>query len=136
DVDVLLGVLEEKNQPLSFRNAAAQVLGILGPDAAQAVGRLGQIIGNRDHGDARVTAAYTLGDIGVPARLELAARRAALKQDDVPLQVAAATALGEIFAGTDNATVIEALREAARSPHENVAAAASAALKKVQGAGK
>lgn len=133
DVDVLLGILEDKNQPIFFRNAAAQVLGIVGPEANKGVTRLGRILKNREDPGVRVLAAYALGEIGADAKTERANLLAALKDADPGLQVAAAYSLGEIFAGTRMTVpgLVPALQEAANSPEENVIAAARAALKKI-----
>jgi len=133
DVDVLLAIVEDKNQPVPFRGAAAQVIGLLGPEAAKAASRLGRVVADREQGDARILAAYALGEIGADARTELGALVTALREGAPALQIAAAFALGEI--GVGRAAVpglVEGLREAAVSTEENVAAAARAALKKIQ----
>src|SRR5262249_20197138 len=78
DVDVLLGIGEDKNQPVAFRGAAAQVLGLLGPEAAKASSRLGRVVADREQGDARILAAYALGEVGPDARGEIGALLSAL----------------------------------------------------------
>jgi HEAT repeat protein len=133
DVDVLLGIVEDKNQAVFFRNAAAQVLGLLGAEAKPAAARLGRILSSREDPGVRVLAAYALAEIGEGAKSQQDALLAALKDIDPGLRVAAAYALGEIFAGS-RMTVpgpVAALQEAANAAEENLAASARAALKKI-----
>ena len=79
------------------------------------------------------TAAQFRQTNGPDARGELGALVAALRQGAPPLQVAAAYALGEVGLGRATAAgLLEGLREAAASTDDNVAAAARAALKKIQ----
>src|SRR5262249_44154778 len=111
-----------------------QVLGLLGPEAAKAVGRLGRVVADREQGDARALAAYALGEVGPDARGELTSLLAALREGSPALQVAAAYALGEIFAANRRCGPgrVDGVRQAAASTEDNVAAAARAALKKIQ----
>jgi HEAT repeat protein len=138
DVNILLQLLEDKMQPAHFRHAAGQVLGIVGPEAVKATVRLGKVLGNaEDDAGVRALAAYALGDIGPPAKTELAALLAALKTPDVGIKAGAGYALGEIFQGMKKlpAELVPALELAAEHPDINVAEAAKAAIKKIKGKG-
>lgn len=133
DVDVLLAVIEDPSQELTFRNGAVQVLGIIGAEAAKGVPRLGRMLRQEEDANARVLAAYALAGIGPPARSEAGALADALKNSAASLQSATAYALGEIFHNmpATPANVREALEQAAATPDENVAETARSALKKL-----
>jgi HEAT repeat protein len=75
-----------------------------------------------------------LGEVGPDARGELTPLLASLREGSPALQVAAAYALGEIFAANraEAPGLVDGLRQASASTEENVAAAARAALKKIQ----
>jgi HEAT repeat protein len=102
-------------------------------EAAKAASRLGRVVADREQGDARILGAYALAEIGPDARGEVGSLLSALREGSTALQVAAAYALGEVGVGRATAPgLLEGLRDAAASTEENVAAAARAALRKIQ----
>jgi hypothetical protein len=130
--------LEDKMQPVYFRHAAGQVLGIIGPEAVKATIRLGKVLANaEDDAGVRTLAAYALGDIGPFAKTELPSLLGALKENDVGIKAGVVYALGEIFQAMQKLPpdLMPALELAAAHADINVAEAAKAAMKKIKGKG-
>eukprot|EP00913_Durusdinium_trenchii_P028506 g26734.t1 len=77
-------------------------------------------------GDAAVWSAYTLGEIGPPARSAVSDLAAALRSSDSALRAAAARALGKI--GPPAATAVKPLAQALSDPQPDVRIGAAVAL--------
>jgi HEAT repeat protein len=133
DAPGLIDILRDRKQPLFYRNASAQVLGIIGPELGKAnVPRVGAILREDEEPAIRALVVYVLGEVGAEARSESALLLRSLKDPDPGVRAGAAYALGEIFQGRVAPEVAAALRDLIESPDESVAIAARTALKKVK----
>ncbi len=134
DVNTLLEVLEDQGQPMEFRSAAAQVLGVLGPAAEGAVKRLGAALTDKQAG-VRALVAYALADIGPKATAAIPALCVAARDAEPEVRAAAVFALGELGQFDRNA-VLPTLEAAVKDADETVSRAAREARKKVLAAAK
>lgn len=92
DADEAAKWLVEAMDDLSYFQHAVEVLGEMGPDAAPAVDRLIEALGERDPDD-RVSAALALGRIGAPAAKAEPALRKLLEDEKPHVREAAQSAL-------------------------------------------
>jgi predicted Zn finger-like uncharacterized protein len=95
DVPDLLEIIGDREQPLAFRAAAAQVLALVGPDAKAHVGPMAKLLKAEEPG-LRVLVAYALGALGAEGKDAIGPLTEALKDDEVLVRVAIVQALGDL----------------------------------------
>jgi predicted Zn finger-like uncharacterized protein len=135
DVPELLDVIGDKSQSLAFRQAAAQVLGLVGQDAKGHVERMCKLL-TADEPGVRALVALALGELGLDGKTAIRPLIAALKDQDGYVRVAVVQALGEI-GQFHRADCLEDLRlVSTNDPDAIVREAAAEAVKKIVGAPK
>jgi HEAT repeat protein len=133
DVSTLLSIVTDKQQPLFFRTAAAQVVGMIGPAIPKnELPRLGQILKSTEESGIRSIVAHALAEIGPEAETQAPALVHCLKDEDSLLRAAAVYALGEILTNREAPEVAAALRELIKDSDDTVRNNVHAALKKIR----
>jgi HEAT repeat protein len=95
DVPELASLAGDKNQTLPFRVAAAQVLGLIGPEAKPHVELVSKLL-TTDDPNVRALTAAALADLGPDGKAAIAPLLQALKDEDAYVRVAVVQALGDI----------------------------------------
>jgi predicted Zn finger-like uncharacterized protein len=131
DVSDLVSIADDNRQPLAFRNAAAQVLGLVGPEGKGQVDKICKLL-TSDAPSVRALAAGGLAGMGPDGKSAIASLIQTLKDEEPYVRAAAVQALGDL--GTYYRPAVEpALREVFQNAGEQdaVRAAAGEALKRL-----
>jgi predicted Zn finger-like uncharacterized protein len=132
DVPELLDVIGDKSQSLAFRQAAAQVLGLVGQEAKGHIERMSKLL-TADEPGVRALVALALGELGLDGKAAIRPLIAALKDQDGYVRVAVVQALGEI-GQFHRADCLEDLRlVSTNDPDAIVREAAADAAKRIVG---